>query len=485
MTRHPDVAEALASLPDDLAPPQAEPSELAHLLAEVSDRPPPLGRLTRGWILGLLPVRIAAGYAAHWLRSMVSSADDATRSRQEAHLKAALRALGTMTWMRGAAMKVGQAIANHPKLVPDEFVEVLGALHFEAPPMHFSLLREVLRGELGAEPEELFAEFDTRAFAAASLGQVHRARLKSGEEVAVKIQYPGIGRTIRSDLANLGALMLPLRLGRDGDVIRRQLEDIRAQVAEEVDYVKEAAYQMRARAVLADLSDVVVPAVHEGYSSERVLTSDLLHGRHLKAYVATSPAQAERDRYGALIFQAAARLFYGDRFCYTDAHPGNFLFLDDGRLGLIDFGSCRIFDQAEWEYCVRMACGLYGDEEALRQGLAEATCTESLDQLSAGYRALLDEWVEWLWAPLRHAGPFDFGDETYIRKGMALYKRVFEGRHVRSTPLNTWLNRNFIGLRVILHQLGACCDTRMVHHREAIGVEGILERAGGRDSPPS
>ncbi len=132
----------------------------------------------------------------------------------EAHLRAAVKILRTMGYLRGAAMKLGQALANLPSIVPDQIVETLERLHFEAPPMHFALLRERVRNELGREPEEAFATFDTRAFAAASLGQVHRATLHSGAAVAVKIQYPAIGRSIRSDFRNLSALLLPLRLGR-------------------------------------------------------------------------------------------------------------------------------------------------------------------------------------------------------------------------------------------------------------------------------
>src|SRR5205085_4931237 len=130
---------------------------------------------------------------------------------------------------------------------PDEIVATLEHLHFQAPPMHFALLREHVRDELGGDPEEVFAEFDTRAFAAASLGQVHRARLKSGEEVAVKIQYPGIASAIRSDFRNLLALMIPLRISKDWENLEAQLDDLRRVLEAETDYEKEADFQRKAR----------------------------------------------------------------------------------------------------------------------------------------------------------------------------------------------------------------------------------------------
>jgi predicted unusual protein kinase regulating ubiquinone biosynthesis (AarF/ABC1/UbiB family) len=118
--------------------------------------------------------------------------------------------------MRGAVMKIGQTLANFPDITPREFVDTLQQLHYAAPPMHWSLLREMVHDELGDDPENPFAEFDKQAFAAASLGQVPRARLKSGEEVAVKIQYPGIARAIQSDFRNFLLFLLPARVNWRG-----------------------------------------------------------------------------------------------------------------------------------------------------------------------------------------------------------------------------------------------------------------------------
>src|SRR5213076_1017527 len=121
-------------------------------------------------------------------------------------------------------------------IVPREFVETLDQLHFDAPPMHWSLLREMVHNELGDDPETLFASFEKRAFAAASLGQVHRARLKTGEEAAVKIQYPGIARTIREDFRNLFLFLLPGRLGKDWENTKDQCNDLCMRLERETDY---------------------------------------------------------------------------------------------------------------------------------------------------------------------------------------------------------------------------------------------------------
>jgi predicted unusual protein kinase regulating ubiquinone biosynthesis (AarF/ABC1/UbiB family) len=164
----------------------------------------------------------------------------------------------------------------------------------------------------------------------------------------VKVQYPGIARAIKSDLSNLLLALLPLRFTRDWKNLREQLDDVAATLALETDYEQEARFQTQAREALLDLPEVVVPRVHGDLSTRRVLTTDLLKGRHLEAYLAQGPSAADRDERGRQVMQVGFRLYYGARLCYADPHPGNFLFLEDGRLGLLDFGCCRRFDDEEW-----------------------------------------------------------------------------------------------------------------------------------------
>lgn len=462
------LSELIAALPADAIEGEASGEEaLQSFLQRISDRPVPVSATSRLWALGNLQARVAVAYLAYWIRSGFASADENERRLNETHLSGAIRLLGGMSYLRGAIMKVGQALANYPHIVPDEFVDVLSRLHFEAPPMHYSLLREHARNELGDDPENIFATFDTNAFAAASLGQVHRATLKTGERVAVKIQYPNISRTIRSDFRSLAGLMWPMRLSKDWDNIREQFDDLRRTVEQEADYEREARFMIRSRALFHDGEEIVVPRVFEAYSTPRVLTAEYLEGVHAPAFVASNPSPVQRDRAGELVLRTSFRIYYAGRFIYADPHPGNFLFMPDGRLGLIDFGCCREFSDSEWHYQREVDRGYHEGGEMLRQALARAAAQESADELSEDGLRALETMTHWLWEPLDHAGAFDFRSSDYMERGVRVYEDIVRARQWKSQPVNQWITRSFLGFRAMMYRLGARVDVGAIYREES------------------
>ncbi len=459
-TRQPTLAELIDALPagagleaEERAPARAE---LQELLAAMGSKPVPTGRLARMWSLGTLQAKIAAAYLAWWLRSGFQDAAAKQRGLDETHLAAALQVLGRMTYLRGAVMKLGQTLAHWPDVVPHAFSDLLGRLHYEAPPMHFALVREHLRTELGGDPLEVFDDFETEAFAAASLGQVHRARLKGTDRVvAVKVQYPDIARTIRADMKNLKAAGFGMRFSGDWQNLLEQYEGIERMLEQETDYEAEAELLTAARRCLRGLDDVVVPAVVPEHSTRRVLTMEFLDGLHLDPFLATQPTQAVRDRHGAQIARTSMRLWYGEDLVYADPHPGNFLFLPDGRLGLIDFGCCHRFTAEEREYvlnCERASAAR--DDEALLRVLAHGSDL-SVDQLEPERTALLREYVDWVWEPVRTHGPYDYGAPDQFQRGARIYGEFVKRRWTRAVPVNVWLAKTFFGVRAMLTHLKA------------------------------
>lgn len=468
----PKIAELVAALPDleaDEGPAAEDP--LREVLAGLAGRPCPEGALRRLWAFGGLQAQVALGYLAYWVRGWFLGAEQRERERAEAHLRAALKMLRTMGYLRGAATKLGQALANFPDLVPDQIVATLERLHFEAPPMHFALLRELVRDELGQEPEEAFATFDTRAFAAASLGQVHRAVLKSGREVAVKVQYPAIGRTIRSDFRSLSAFMMPLRLGRGWEPVKAQVEDIRRVIEQETDYQREAECQRRARSLFHEDDAIVVPRVHDELSTRRVLTMDFLDGVHIRDFLAGNPSQESRDHFGMLIVRAGCRLHYAGRLLYADPHPGNFLFLADGHLGFLDFGCVRPYTDREWE-CNRLADlavrgGRDDEMRAVRASLGLAEGEEFDPELLAQNV----EFGRWIWRPYQGDAPFDFGDPSYLREGVDRFAAIGRARVAAPwLPMNAFIARWYFGMAAMLYRLRARVDVRAINLRERVAA---------------
>lgn len=463
------LAELVAALPAeaDESPPSNAEQAIRELLARLGSEPVPVGRLSRIWTLGTLKAKIAAAYMAHWVRSMGMGVDARQRDLNETHLRAALQLLGGMGYLRGAIMKLGQVLANYPNVVPLEFADVLGRLFFEAPPMHFALLREHVRNELGDEPESLFDEFETEAFAAASFGQVHRARLKgTGRPVAVKVQYPNIARAIRDDYRNLMALVLPMRLSSDWENFKHQAEDVRQMLEFETDYEHEAENMRIARLTFREGDEIVVPRSYPELSTKRVLTMDLIEGKHLNDFLATQPSQERRDRHGHQIALSSFRLSYGAHLMYADPQPGNYIFMPDGRLGLIDFGCCHHYTDEDVAYMTDAEIAAKTSEEAERRVMFRAASMTPDQSMEEDRMRLMLDWAHWCWEPLRCEGPFDFGDAEYFRRGMEAYKEMVRRRYVRSRPVNTWLARNFAGIRAMLYHLGARVDMHAISEQE-------------------
>jgi predicted unusual protein kinase regulating ubiquinone biosynthesis (AarF/ABC1/UbiB family) len=440
--------------------------ELAELLRAIASRPVPAGRILRLWSLGSLQAKLATTYLIYLLRGTFVGEEERQRLQHAAHFKAATQLFEGMGYLRGVMAKVGQAIASYPDLLPEEFADVLADLHFSAPPMHFALLREELRRELGADPEELFASFDTQPFAAASLGQVHRARLKTGEDVAVKIQYPNIARAIRSDLANLRTLVTPLRLSNDWDNVVERLVDLEETLVRETDYVREADMAEQVARELRDLSDVVVPRVHRELSTAKVLTLDYLPGVHPREFVASNPRQADRDLRGGQIFRVGFRLSWSAHLIVADPNPGNFIFMPDGRLGLVDFGCMRALSDEEWEVVEISIRAMQGGASEFEETMRR-TALLSQEEMRGGRRVeLLRAACDWFWEPMKTEAAFDFGDPDYMRRGIALMTEMGRRGYTRHMPMFTWMNRMLLGVRALAYQLRARIEFKRINAEE-------------------
>jgi predicted unusual protein kinase regulating ubiquinone biosynthesis (AarF/ABC1/UbiB family) len=371
-----------------------------------------------------------------------------------------------MGYLRGATMKVGQTLGNFPDIVPAAFVETLEQLHFQAPPMHWSLLREMVHNELGDDPETVFASFEKRAFAAASLGQVHRARLRSGEQVAVKIQYPGIARTVGEDFRNLQLFLLPARLSSDWENTREQFDDLRTRIERETDYVREAVTLQKVRLLFREDEGIVIPRVFPERSTERVLTMERLDGVHLDAFLAADPPQELRNEIARKMVRAWYRMLFAGRALYVDFHPGNFIVMDAGRLGVIDFGCMVELDDTLWELFRKMDRPLTTGRREDRIVVMKEWSWIGDDPADDERKRLTDEFTDWSWQARYCGCEFDFGDEADFRRGIDLFVAMVRKRYSRARPSTPTMARQTFALRAMLYQLKAKIEIAPIAEEE-------------------
>ncbi len=300
------------------------------------DRGLPTSSLARASRMLSLPLGAAQRQAVGFGRRLMGA--DADQVDLQMRTAAAEQLFSVLGELKGGAMKFGQALSMFEAFLPEEIAapyrQHLAKLQDGAPPLPSSRVQAVLRNELGPKWKDRFESIDLRPAAAASIGQVHRGVLVGGQPVAIKVQYPGADQALRSDLRQierLASVVTPLAGGVDVVTITRELA---ARIAEEVDYTLEAENQAQAAAAFAGDAEFAVPRVHEATS--RVLISDWLDGRKLTS-AAESPAEV-RNRVGLsyvrFLFAGPARA----GLLHADPHPGNYLILSDGRLGVVDFG---------------------------------------------------------------------------------------------------------------------------------------------------
>ncbi len=326
-------------------------------------RPIPTGWAQRGAKLAGQTSRSAARFLGTRVRSFASP-ERAGEFLDVFHQQTAKQLVEMLGEMKGAAMKLGQLASFYEFDVPSEhadtYKDAMTMLQNSAPPMDPAASRAVIEEEFGKEPEQLFASFEDEAIAAASIGQVHRAVLKTGETVAVKVQYPGVDQAVRADLKNLSA-MTKLSVAIAPNLDPREIaNEVRDRVLEELDYRREASNQARFAELYEGHPFVRIPKVFPEFSRTRVVTQEFVEGAPFPS--AYSWDQADKDRLGEILF----RFFYGsfDRFLIfsADPHPGNYVLMDDGKVAFLDFGLVRAVDPGTRTLMLTLVVALIADD---------------------------------------------------------------------------------------------------------------------------
>ncbi len=347
----------------------------------------PKGRVRRSAKLGTALGGQAARYAGTRAAVVARSPDEAQERLEARHLETALRMASILGEMKGAAMKLGQlASFIDTEFLPPEYREVyqreLAKLRTSAPAMGWEQVSKVIEGEYGEPASEHFAEIEPEAFAAASIGQVHRARLLDGRAVAVKIQYPGVAEALEADLANAGMLVRLAKTLAPGLDAKAVATELRERVLEELDYEYEAQNQRSFSRAYRAHPFIYVPDVITRLSRRRVLVTELVEGAGFEQVLELDHEQ--RSRFGEIVFRFCFGSVFHLQHFNADSHPGNYILMGDGRVAFIDFGMTKKLelDQIRLEQRA-IDAGVRRDPAELREALHDLGFVKNPSKLDA------------------------------------------------------------------------------------------------------
>lgn len=285
---------------------------------------------------------IAKNVAGHKVKGIFSDEDSKKKSEEQLYEDIGKRIAETLGEMKGAVMKVGQIASQMKEMLPPEVGDALEVLQKESPPMPFGMIRRQIISSLGEPPETLFETFIETPFAAASIGQVHRATTLDGRDVVVKVQYPGVKESCESDLKHLRRIFKLAGLAKVSDeVMEETFQEIKTSLLNELDYVKEANNLAFFADHYKDNPKIHVPECVTELSSDKILTLTYVQGDSLKDVKPPAYSQETINDIGIRLFDTVARQIYDLKKVHTDPHPGNFAFRPDGSIVIYDFGAVK------------------------------------------------------------------------------------------------------------------------------------------------
>lgn len=406
--------------------------------------------------------RVGKNYLKHYSKRLVTGNDN----RDELNQSNADDIYDTLSNLKGSALKVAQMMSMDQGMLPQQFTNRFAQAQYSAPPLSYPLVVKTFQQYFGQSPLELYDKFEKKSFAAASIGQVHRAE-KDGKQLAVKIQYPGVANSIESDLRIVRPIVGAM-FNISQSEMSHYLDEVKERLIEETDYQLELKRSQEISAACASIQNLVFPTYYPGLSAERVLTMDWLEGRHLSEFLATNPRQEVRNALGQVIWDFYDFQIHDLKQVHADPHPGNFLFREDGQVGVIDFGCVKVFPEAFYQSYFQLMRPAISDNDAefsqLLHQLQFLLKTDRQDEISH-FKEVYKQVLELLGRPFFN-DEFDFADDSYFKEVYGLSdvyqndKMLRNAKAARGPKDAIYLNRTYFGLYSILNALGAKVKTR-------------------------
>jgi len=320
--------------------------------------------------LSAMSARVAGSYASSKIRQAFSDEDDKGQAQSLLYSEIGEQVMQTLGEMKGAAMKMGQVASQLQHVLPAEFTEQIAKLQQHSPPMPFAVIEKQIQNELGFLPAQLFAHFDVQPFAAASIGQVHKATTHDGREVVLKVQYPGVYQSCRSDLVHLKRIFTLSGLFKvDKSVMDALFAQIEAQLMDELDYKKEAHNLQEFGEFHSDNAKVIIPQVIDEFSTERVLCLSYEPGEHIADLRSAGYSQEQINTAAVNLVSAILQELLYHLRVHCDPHPGNFAFRKDGSVIIYDYGAVTNVEDLVIDQYIELATAALNQEFEAIDGL--------------------------------------------------------------------------------------------------------------------
>ena len=422
----------------------------------------PTSKVARGGVVGKAMLKIGVSHSKGVVKRAFMSKEKKELSQKQTHAQIAKVIIDSLGELKGVSVKIAQQVALGLPFLPKEYLDEISKSFNSISPINRALIRKVIKQELGGYPQEVFEKFNNEAFGAASLGQVHLAE-QGGEKLAVKVQYPGIAHSIESDLSVLKFALTRFAKGRNIDHIMKEIE---SRLKEEVDYEREAENtHYFAENLKHDF--VVVPTIHHELSTKTVLTTSFLEGISFEAFLDSNPTQEERNYYAQLIFDLFFMEFYYLQMIHADPNPGNFIFMSEGKLGLIDFGCVKKLDDAFLESFSKLHASLMdemSDEEITQQyatlGMVDY---DEPEKMVAFYQEAIKP-LDRIYIEIFREERYDFKkNNDFSERGfntiMEVQKKQIDSVH-KMNPDYIFIDRTLLGYYAMFEKLESTIDTR-------------------------
>ncbi len=418
----------------------------------------PLSKLSRASKLFSTGAKVGVNYLKYYGDKIVNSEEDAKERLDESNATDIYDSLKTL---KGSALKMAQMMSMEKNIMPKAFVEKFSLSQFSVPPLSAPLVLKTFKKSFGKFPDQLFDSFNTAAINAASIGQVHRAE-KDGKVLAVKIQYPGVADSVKSDLAMVKPIAMKM-FNIKGEHSEQFFKEIENKLLEETDYVLELAQSQEVSEKCQHIPHIKFPKYYPEYSSKQILTMDWMEGIHLSEFTAYNKDQAASDKLGQALWDFYMYQMHVLRKVHADPHPGNFLVSEEKELIALDFGCMKEIPLEFYDPYYR----LFNEEvinnaDAFEENLLalEVLREDDTEEDLVFFKNMFKEVLDIFTTPFKYE-TFDFSNATFFDEMSALGERYMKNTNVRKLNGNrgsrhiVYMNRTFFGLFSLMFDLKA------------------------------